>query len=312
MRTALVGGTGFIGGYLVDALLERGHKPVLLVRRGSEAKVHRAAECELVPGEVDVIGDLVRLLTNSEAVIYNVGILREFPASGITFESLQYAGLARVVEAARACNVPRLLLMSANGVRDTGTAYQTTKYRAEREAFNSGLDTTVFRPSVVFGDPRAAMEFATQLRDDMILPLRPALGFYNAFGSRRGEFSMSPVHVEDVADAFVAALSDADTYGQTYTLAGPESLTWATLLRRIAQASGKEKWIVPMPIELLKLAATFLDRLPQFPVTRDQLSMLAEGNSGDPTELAALIGRPPRRFDETGLSYLRETRRAHS
>jgi len=39
MRVALIGGTGFVGGYLVDALLEAGHDVSLLVRRGSEAKV---------------------------------------------------------------------------------------------------------------------------------------------------------------------------------------------------------------------------------------------------------------------------------
>ena len=115
---------------------------------------------------------------------------------------------------------------------------------------------------------------------------------------------MSPVHVEDVADAFARALGDSSTIGETYTLAGPEDLSWQEMLRRVAAAAGRDKWIVPMPLELMKLAAALLDGIPAFPVTRDQLTMLAEGNTGDSREIAALIGREPRAFEQQNLSYL--------
>ena len=305
MRVALVGGTGFIGSYLVDALLDDGHTPVLLVRPGSEHKLRRRSECELVSGDVGAVGDLIRLLTNCQAVIYSVGILRENAARGITFESLQYQGLVRTLEAAKVCRVERLLLMSANGVSQNDTDYLTTKLHAERAALSSELNVTVFRPSVVFGDPRGLREFATQLHADMIVPYRPAIGFFNATSRRRREFTMSPVHVKDVADAFVRALSDAQTVGRTFQLGGPEALTWKTILRRIADAVERRKWILPMPIELMALAALLMDRFAWFPVTRDQLRMLAAGNSAEPTDIAALTGRPPRRFDERNLAYLK-------
>lgn len=304
MRVALIGGTGFIGSYLVDALLESGHKPVLLVRPGSEDKLRRRSECEIVFGDLGVIGDLVRLLTNCQAVIYTVGILREDAARSVTFESLQYEGLERTLEAAKVCSVDRLLLMSANGVSENGTDYQTTKFRAERAALKSGLKTTVFRPSVVFGDPRGLAEFATQLHADMIEPHLPAIGFFNATAHRRGEFKMSPVHVLDVADAFVEALADEETIGRTFSLGGPEALTWKTILRRIAAAVDRRKWVLPVPLELMTVVASLMDRFAWFPVTRDQLQMLAAGNVAEPTDIAALTGRPPRRFDERNLAYL--------
>ena len=304
MRVALIGGTGFIGSYLVDALLEGGHKPVLLVRPGSEHKIRRSSECELVFGDIGVIGDLVRLLTNCQAAIYAVGILREDAARGVTFESLQYEGLVRTLEAAKVCSVDRLLLMSANGVSEVGTDYQTTKFRAERAALNSDLKVTVFRPSVVFGNPRGLAEFATQLHADMIEPRRPAIGFFNATSRRHREFKMSPVHVMDVADAFAGALADEGTFGNTYLLGGPEALTWKAILRRIADAVDRKKWVIPVPLELMAVAALLLDRFAWFPVTRDQLKMLAEGNSAEPTDIAALTGRPPMRFHERNLAYL--------
>ncbi len=115
---------------------------------------------------------------------------------------------------------------------------------------------------------------------------------------------MSPVHVTDVADAFVNALADDATIGKTYVLGGPEDLTWGEMLRRVAQAAGRRKWILPMPIELMRLPAALLDRLPAFPVTRDQLTMLAEGNTASPADVTALTGRAPRAFETDNLAYL--------
>ena len=304
MQVAIVGGTGFVGGYLVDALLARGHRPVVLVRRGSESRVRRADECRVVGGDLNDDEALAALTDGCDAVIYNVGILRESPGQGITFETMQYEGAVRVLRAAEAAGVGRMLLMSANGVKPGGTAYQDTKYRAEQAALNSGLNTTVFRPSVIFGDPAGKMEIATQLFQDMVRPPIPAIDFFSAFGNHRGPVRMSPVHAVDVADAFAAVLDDATTFGKTYELGGPDVLTWGDMIRTVAAATGRSKLLLPMPIELMKLAATLLDWLPLFPVTRDQLTMLAEGNTADPAVIAGLIGRPPQAYTPDVLAYL--------
>lgn len=213
MRIAIVGGTGFVGSYVIDALLENGHRPVVMVRPGSEHKAHRATDCELVSGSVESTVDMLELLRNCNGAIYLVGILREQPAKGVTFQALQFEGATRFIDAAVESGIKRFLLMSANGAQTPGTAYQETKLRAERHALASDLAVTVFRPSVIFGDPRGRMEFATQLLQDMIAPPIPALGFFNAAGRLRGRIRMSPVHIADVADAFAAALDDPSTVG---------------------------------------------------------------------------------------------------
>ena len=115
---------------------------------------------------------------------------------------------------------------------------------------------------------------------------------------------MSPVFVEDVARAFAVALEDESAIGRTYELGGPETLSWTDMLERVAEAAGKRKRILPMPIGMMKFAAALFDWLPPFPVTWDQLTMLAEGNTVDPSALEQLIGRPPQAFSVESLGYL--------
>jgi NADH dehydrogenase len=226
VKIAIIGGTGFVGSYLVDALLDAGHEPHVLVRSGSEGKLHRADECKVRMGDLDTPDAIDALVADCEAVIYNVGILREFPSKGITFEALQYRGAETVAEAAKRAGIRRILLMSANGIDSAETPYQTTKLRAEAMIRESGLDYTIFRPSVIFGDPRGTMEFATQLYQDMVRMPLPAVGFHTGLSPAGGEVLMSPVHVRDVADAFVNALADESTVGKCFVLGGPEVVSW--------------------------------------------------------------------------------------
>jgi nucleoside-diphosphate-sugar epimerase len=88
MKVALVGGTGFVGSYLVDELLRQGHDPVLLVRPGSEHRVRHAERCGLVSGDLDDHDAVRETVRGCDAAVYNVGILREAPARGVSFEAL--------------------------------------------------------------------------------------------------------------------------------------------------------------------------------------------------------------------------------
>ena len=298
MRVAIIGGTGFVGRYLVEALIRRGYNVNVLVRPGSEGKLLPSGCVRKISGDLSDNEALHDELEGTRAVIYNVGLLREFPRRGITFEQAQYQGVVDTVAAAKDEGISRMILMSAIGAKDPGTKYQSTKRRAEIHALESGLDVTVLRPSVIFGDPRGAMEFATQLYRDMIRPPIPAVSFPGV--------RMSPVHIEDVADAFVAALDDADTIGKIIELGGPEILTWKEIVERAAAGAGKRKLVLPMPIWLMRLGATLFDWLPFYPVTRDQLTMLSEGNMAPSDALEKLIGRPARPLNEESLRYLAE------
>ena len=306
MRVTVFGATGFVGGYLIDALLEHGHHPVLLVRPGSESKARQAGQCTLINGDIADTGAVRKAIDAADAVIYNIGILREFPARGVTYEALHFEGARRAMDAAEAAGVSRFLLMSANGVKADGTGYQRTKYMAEQYLATTGLDWTVFRPSVLFGDPRGRMEFATQLYRDVVCSPLPAPLFYDGLlPMDAGMFRMSPVHVKDVAAVFAKALDMPETAGRIIALGGPEALTWKDILQTIARATGTAKWMLPAPVLLLKGVAAMLDQYAFFPITRDQLTMLMEGNTCDGYEPFRTFGLVTTPFDTANLSYLK-------
>ena len=187
MKVTVFGGTGYVGSYLIDELLDKGHHPVLLVRPGSRHKVRHREHCTLVDGDIASPDTIRTALAGTDAVIYNIGILREFPSSGVTYEALHFEGARRVMDVAEEVGVRRFLLMSANGVKADGTGYQRTKHMAEQYLKTTALNWTVFRPSVLFGEPRGRMEFATQLYRDIVLttPGTPVLRGFAAFQCRR-------------------------------------------------------------------------------------------------------------------------------
>lgn len=304
MRVALIGATGFVGGYVVDALLAAGHQPSLLVRPGSGHKARQADRCRTVPGSIADSAAIAGLLADADAAIYLAGILREAPSRGVTFTAVQYDGARRCIDIAAEKGLRRFLLMSANGVRPDGTPYQRSKYRAEQYLRDSGLAWTVFRPSVIFGDPRGATEFCTQLRDQMVRPPLPAVSFFSGISPSRGAAMMSPTHVEDVAAAFCRALTSSAMIDRVLPLGGPEILSWPDIVRRVALVCNRRKWVIPVPASLMRLPALMFDRFGWFPVTRDQLTMLMQGNTVRDFEAFDALGISPRRLSGETLDYL--------
>jgi NADH dehydrogenase len=305
MKVTIFGGSGYVGSYLIDELLEKGHHPVLLIRPESRYKVNHRQHCTLIDGDIADPEAVHAAVSGADAVIYNIGILREFPVQGVTYQALHLEGARRAMDAAEDAGVRRFLLMSANGVKADGTGYQRTKYEAEQYLKTTSLQWTIFRPSVLFGDPRGRMEFATQLYRDIVCSPLPAPLFYDGLlPVNAGMFRMSPVHVKDVATVFVKALNMPETTGQIYELCGPQALSWKDILQMIAAAAGTSKRALPAPAMLLKVLAAALDQYAFFPITRDQLTMLMEGNTCGGQDAFQTFGLEPAPFDTTRLSYL--------
>ena len=308
MRVALFGGTGFVGSYIIDQLVESSHLPRILVRSNSHNKIIFPDRCEIVEGNIANTDDIMNALEKADAVIYTIGIIREFPRQGITYEKLHFESAVKCMDAAAEKGIKRFILMSANGVCPDGTGYQKTKWMSEQYLKNTSLNWTIFRPSLIFGDPRGhdRPEFCTQLKKDLInLPIPAPLFHEGLIPFNAGSFSMSPIHIKDVANIFVSSIEQENHYGKTIELGGAKEIIWKDIIQIISNAYGKKKWAVPAPLIAVKTVAAMLDRFSWFPVTRDQLTMLVEGNNCDSTKFFSENDIKPRSFDIENLSYLK-------
>ena len=306
MKVALFGGTGFVGSYIIDELLKNGHEPVVLVRDGSESKLNNSEKCKIISGDVNDVKSIENTIERSDAVIYCIGIIREFPRKGITFEKLHFQAAKECIHIAKSLGVKRFIMMSANGVKVDGTGYQKTKYLAEEYLKFSNVDWTIFRPSLIFGDPRGGdrPEFCSQLKKDMLNLPFPAPNFHPGLNPlNAGKFAMSPIHIKNVAEFFVKSIELKESIKKTYSLGG-EAYYWKDIISTIAKSYGKKKWSVPAPAIGVQILAAFLGRFSWFPITKDQITMLLEGNICQSKELYDSFEIEQIPFNTETLSYL--------
>ncbi len=286
------GGTGFVGGYLSAELLRRGHRLKLLTHRRQGADLEGV---EFVVGDVTDQKSYAEALRGCDVVINLVGIIREFPGKGITFDRLHVEATRALVAVARQAGIERYLQMSALGTRPNAVSrYHQTKYQAEELVRTSGLSFTIFRPSLVFGPEDAFVNMlAGYIRS---YPAVPVIG--------DGEYQLQPISVGDVARCFSLALELPQTIGRTFELCGPDRFSYNELLDSIGAALGKKRVLkLPNPLGLMKLVVPFLQGFSCFPLTMDQLTMLTEGNVCD-GEWRQAFGFKPERFEETIRTYL--------
>lgn len=285
MNVFVTGGTGFVGHEILRQLLAAGHSVRALVRPGSEKKLLPDEQIKIHHGDVCDPETLVGALEGCEAIIHLVGIIREFPGKGITFQKLHVEATGNLLAAAEAQGVRRFLQMSANGTRENATTpYHQTKWQAEQAVRASRLDWTIFRPSLIYG---AGGEFVTMISDLLHkLPIVPVLG--------DGQYRMSPVAVEDVASGFVRALQTPASIGQVYHCCGPQSCSYDELLEAFGQAMGKDHVRkIHQPLALMKPAIALMESVPSFPITSGQLTMLLEGNVCDPEKWSTAFDITP-------------------
>ena len=303
MTVLLTGATGYVGGYVLDALLERGHSVRALVRSGGGALTARDG-VEVRHGDITDAASLDGAFDGTDAVVHLVGIIDESPSKGVTFERIHVGGTRRVVEAAQAAGVTRYIHMSANGARPDGpSAYQRTKWKAEEIVRAAGFDhTVIFRPSTLFGDPGPDNpEFAKRLWETLVKPF-PVLP---VFGD--GQYQLQPVHVAACADAFAQAVDRDASDGVSYCVAGRERLPYREVLRRIARGGGiTPKPMVPVPVGLARVGVNTLGRAGLLPISPAQFEMLVEGNTCDPSAFFDDFGVSSPAFDADALSYLQQ------
>jgi NADH dehydrogenase len=237
------------------------------------------------------------------SVIHLVGIIREKPRQGVTFDRVHREGTIAVVEAARRAGVRRLVHMSALGTRpDAISNYHRTKHQAEQAVQTSGLDWTIIRPSLIHGPGGELMRMEAMWARKKAPPPLFFTPFMPYFGGKRAG-RIQPVYVKDVARAFVDAIEKPKTIGRVYELGGPKAMTWPKFHRICARAIvGQERWTAAMPVGVAKLLCA-VGIAPLLGFNRDQVIMSLEDNTCDLTKFTDDFGWGPNDFEETLQTY---------
>lgn len=272
----VLGGTGFVGSHIVAQLVASGRRVIVPTRRVNRAKhLSVLPTVEVVQADIHQDAALAALMQRADAVINLVGVLHSRRAQGGAAYGPDFARAhvdlpKRVAAACIANQVYRSVHMSALGADVNGPSmYLRSKAAGEVQALSQPqIATTLFRPSVVFGEGDAFLNLFAQLqRWFPVLPLGGA------------DARFQPIYVEDVARAFVNALGNQNTFGKTYELAGPNIYSLRELVQLAGRYAGHARPVIGLPSGLARLQALFLELAPGGPImSRDNLDSMKKDN----------------------------------
>jgi uncharacterized protein YbjT (DUF2867 family) len=299
----LTGANGFVGSHVLPALLAAGHDIVALVRsdRAGDDLLARLDPADRVRvtlrhSDVTEPESLPFALAGVHAIVHLAAIPRDF-SNGRDLRRVNTDGTRYLVEAAKAAGVRRFVHLGAMGVTDDPSLhYASSKARAEALVAGSGLDATILKPSLMWGEGDGFFRLIALLA-------RLSPGILPVPGDGKARFQ--PLWVGDLARVVVLALERPESIGNAYELGGPAYWTYTEITREVLAALGKQRLIVPMPVPLISLVAgaSELVHLP-FPVATDQLRQLKLDNIGPLDCVERAFGFAPRPMNGH-LGYLR-------
>jgi len=270
MKIAITGGTGFIGQHLVQALVERGHQVVIIARglytRGKG--IPSDDNISFVRANVTDTSELTRAFAGCTAVVQCAGTSED---ASQTFQQVHVDGSRSAVTAAQQAGVQKFVLVSYLHARpDIHSAYHRTKWEGEEIVKQSGLNYTILKAGLVYGQ-------GDHLLNNLGNLLRK-LPVFATVGLR--ERTVRLVAVEDLVTVIHAALTDDSLSRRTVAVLGPEEFPFSEAARRIAKAMGKPALIVlPFPVFAQRLLAWLSKWMPKPLVSASQVQMLADGIS---------------------------------
>lgn len=292
----LIGGSGFVGRHVANLLCSEEMKVRIATRRRERVKSELIVlpTAEVIEANVHDLQVLAQLVAGCDAVINLTGILHE--SSKGDFHRIHSELPRKIVDVCRNTGVRRLVHVSAlKAAHDAPSEYLRSKAAGEqqiRAAEASMVQTTIFRPSVIFG------------RDDQFLNLFAKIaGLTPVIPLACSDARFQPVFVEDVARAIVHCLDNPETFSRTFELCGPTVYRLRELVEYVCTLRGIRRWILPLSRRMSLLQAWALERLPGHLMSQDNLrSMQVDNICESPASM--LPGFEPIALESVAPGYL--------
>lgn len=271
----VTGITGLTGRFLFAEIRRGGMKNSLrcLVRETSDLSWMGEDRPELVYGDVGQVEDLEGGLAGVEGLIHLVNI-RYSP---------------QVIEACRRARVRRVVFVNTTGIYSRYQAYSRLYLDLERQILSSGLDYTIIRPTMIYGNhqDKNIHKLVKLLRR---LPVFPVVG--------SGKARMQPIYAGDLAKVVLSAYVEPNAIRKEYNVAGKYPLPYQELLQEIARALGVRRYFFHIPYSLALLAGRIGDVIPNGLVTYERIQRLAEDKNFDYSAAQDDLGFEPLPFVE--------------
>ncbi|AOL22351.1 NADH dehydrogenase [Erythrobacter litoralis] len=258
------GGSGFIGNYVAQSLLQRGARLRIASRHPEHSHslkpLANLGQLQFASCDITDEGSVAAALHGATHVVNLVGAFEG------DLEKLMGEAPGTMARIAKANGARAFVHMSAIGPdADSTAAYARAKALGEQRVHEAFPEATILRPSIVFGKDDNFLNMFGQLIQFM--PVLPVFG---------PDAKLQLVHVDDVAEAIAVALEQPEAHGgHIYELGGPEQLTMMEINRRIAAAQGRKRRFLAMSDTLSGLFAS----LPGTPMSKDQWTLLQPGST---------------------------------
>ena len=254
-KCVIFGGTGFVGSNFAQKLSPLATEIVVITRDIERNKsLKMIPNLQLVPASISDSKTIRDVLKNAEIVVNTIGILNEFDQIS-TFENIHFKFLQRLSQEIKVNKIKRFLhISSLNAKIDQMSDYLHTKGKAEDFILNemsSFCNTTIFRPSIVFGEEDSFFnKFAKLLK---FIPIFPLACPYARF---------QPIYVGDLTDFMISCISNIETYNKRIDTVGPKIYTFSELIKLTTKTMGIRRVIIPLNDSLSKAQAYVFQNLP--------------------------------------------------
>jgi len=294
----VTGGTGFIGKALVRHLTESGFPVRLLIRPSKQSPdLPKGVPVEIAVSNLTDARSLSSVLMDVDIVYHLAGV--EWHGTHASLMDIDILGTQTISRVAADAGVKRFFYLSHLGA-DRASAYPVLKAKAiaEENIRRSGVSHTIIRSALVYG-----------LNDHFTSGLARLLNAlpYLFFVPEEGNTLLQPIWVEDLVTCLVWALDNDLTINQTYSVGGPEYLTFNHIIQSVLERIKLRRRLVHMfPPYLRAMTVLFEDIFPGLPVSVYWLDYLATNRTCSLDMMTRVFNILPSRFDHR-LDHLKET-----